>query len=209
MRCVFPALLLLTLMLGSCSNQNEPKPTMERVNAVRVAPQAAETKPAVPQGWCDAEFPLGAANAPLLKFPAMETIGNPPQAPNPPADRFVWVNLWATWCKPCVAELPILARWTQALANERVPFELWPISIDEERPVVLAYAKDKPALSQSRSYRLTKPEDLKVFLTPFGLAEGASVPIQILLAPGGKVRCVRAGSISDADYPILRALMQK
>lgn len=208
MRRLLPALLSLLVLAVSCT-QNEAKPTLERVNAVLVKPQQADNKPAVPQGWCDAEFPIGAANAPVLKFPALENVGTPALPPALPADRFVWVNLWATWCKPCVAELPILARWTQTLANERLPFELWPISIDEERPAVLSYTKDKPYLTQSHSYRLTKTDDLKVFLTPFGLADGASVPIQILLAPGGKVRCVRAGSIAEADYPILRALMQK
>lgn len=34
--------------------------------------------------------------------------------------RFVVLNLWATWCAPCVTELPALARVQQALANDGV-----------------------------------------------------------------------------------------
>jgi thiol-disulfide isomerase/thioredoxin len=34
--------------------------------------------------------------------------------------RFVVLNLWATWCAPCVTELPALARTKAALANDNV-----------------------------------------------------------------------------------------
>ncbi len=34
--------------------------------------------------------------------------------------RFVVLNLWATWCAPCVAELPALARAQEALSEDGV-----------------------------------------------------------------------------------------
>ncbi len=34
--------------------------------------------------------------------------------------RYVLVNLWATWCGPCITELPALARLNAALPQERV-----------------------------------------------------------------------------------------
>ncbi|HUE66323.1 MAG TPA: TlpA disulfide reductase family protein [Rhizomicrobium sp.] len=34
--------------------------------------------------------------------------------------RYVLVNLWATWCWPCIAELPALARLNASLPQERV-----------------------------------------------------------------------------------------
>lgn len=34
--------------------------------------------------------------------------------------RFVVLNLWATWCTPCVAELPALARLKEALGEKVV-----------------------------------------------------------------------------------------
>jgi len=33
--------------------------------------------------------------------------------------RYVLLNLWATWCAPCVRELPALARLHSAVANRR------------------------------------------------------------------------------------------
>jgi thiol-disulfide isomerase/thioredoxin len=34
--------------------------------------------------------------------------------------RYVLVNLWATWCGPCITELPALARLNGELPQERV-----------------------------------------------------------------------------------------
>jgi thiol-disulfide isomerase/thioredoxin len=46
----------------------------------------------------------------------------------------VMVNFWATWCSPCLAELPTMqAAW--ALLSDG-PFELLAINVGEERPVI-------------------------------------------------------------------------
>ncbi len=42
--------------------------------------------------------------------------------------KLTLVNLWATWCPPCVEELPALDRLQAALANE--PFAVVALSID-------------------------------------------------------------------------------
>lgn len=44
--------------------------------------------------------------------------------------KVVVVNLWATWCPPCVRELPALHRLNQTLNAEQ--FALVPISIDAD-----------------------------------------------------------------------------
>jgi thiol-disulfide isomerase/thioredoxin len=44
------------------------------------------------------------------------------------AGRGVVLNLWATWCAPCVAELPSLAALARAVANE--PLVVLPLSTD-------------------------------------------------------------------------------
>ncbi len=48
--------------------------------------------------------------------------------------RIVVINFWATWCVPCVAELPALQALAEALREE--PFVLLPVDVMESVPRV-------------------------------------------------------------------------
>ncbi len=43
--------------------------------------------------------------------------------------KVVMVHFWATWCPPCVEELPTLAKLNQSLAGQ--DFEMFAVSVDE------------------------------------------------------------------------------
>jgi len=47
--------------------------------------------------------------------------------------KVVLVNLWATWCPPCIAELPALGRLQKALPPDK--FTVVAISMDTKLPV--------------------------------------------------------------------------
>ena len=59
---------------------------------------------------------------PVLDYPAFE------KRINTPGDRIMVYNFWATWCKPCVEELPFF----QAIPNEvdGIPVEVVFVSLD-------------------------------------------------------------------------------
>lgn len=50
--------------------------------------------------------------------------------------RVLLVNFWATWCPPCVAELPSLAKLQEVRGGE--DFAVLPIAIDERDPAKVA-----------------------------------------------------------------------
>ncbi|MBI5874920.1 MAG: TlpA family protein disulfide reductase [Deltaproteobacteria bacterium] len=56
--------------------------------------------------------------------------------------KVVFVNFWATWCKPCEEEMPSMQKMYEALKKQYQNFELLAVSIDSKEPdVVEAFAK--------------------------------------------------------------------
>ena len=55
--------------------------------------------------------------------------------------RVLFVNFWATWCAPCVKEMPTIAALAEAMKDTEVAFLL--ISIDEELRDFKRFVKDQ------------------------------------------------------------------
>ena len=53
--------------------------------------------------------------------------------------KVVLVNLWATWCPPCVAELPSLGRLQQKMKGQK--FIVVPISVETDRKKVASFMR--------------------------------------------------------------------
>jgi thiol-disulfide isomerase/thioredoxin len=64
--------------------------------------------------------------------------------------KVVVVNLWATWCPPCVRELPALDRLNQTLNAQH--FALLPISIDAEAVTIVQPFLESLGLGRFNSY---------------------------------------------------------
>ncbi|WP_119969726.1 TlpA disulfide reductase family protein [Shewanella japonica] len=64
--------------------------------------------------------------------------------------KVVIVNMWATWCPPCVRELPALDRLEQSLSKDE--FVLMPISIDAEGTKQVSPFLESIGLASFNSY---------------------------------------------------------
>ncbi|MBB1323850.1 MULTISPECIES: TlpA disulfide reductase family protein [unclassified Shewanella] len=64
--------------------------------------------------------------------------------------KVVVINLWATWCPPCVRELPALNRLDQTL--DAAHFALLPISIDAEAVAIVQPFLESLGLPTFNSY---------------------------------------------------------
>ena len=164
----------------------------------------AENDPNAAEGFCDKHWPGAGPTA--ITFgagPATRPFGDKKSAA-PASAAWRWINYWATWCAPCLEEMPLLGRWRDALAKEGVPFalELW--SVDEDE------AKLRKRVSEGMPGPITwvtGPTALADFLTKIAMNPDSMLPIQMLVDPNDKLRCVRVGAVSPDHYPTIRKLI--
>lgn len=111
--------------------------------------------------------------------------------------KVVLLNFWATWCAPCLAELPDLDRLQEAFAGDQF--------------VVLALCEDAQSISKIDTYYARRRvETLGRFMDPAGQALRAyavpAIPTSFILDRTGKVRGMLPGA-APWGSPEARALI--
>ena len=101
--------------------------------------------------------------------------------------QVVVLNFWATWCRPCVAEMPSLDRLRKALAADGVAFVL--ISNEDAATIRAFLAKKTFSLTSYRSQA-----------SPPGLFASEGIPTTFIVAPDGRI-IVRHVGMARWDDP--------
>ena len=171
-----------------------PPAAGERVNAVA----AGKKKQVTAEEFCDVRPAADAA--PALQLPALAEGHTAP-----PGGRWRWLNVWATWCKPCVEEMPLLTGWQGSLGGEGTAFDLVFLSADESDALVAEFRKKHAGIPDS--LRLESPQVLPPWLGAIGVGENAPIPVHVFVDPQDRIRCVRAGSVKDSDLPAIREIL--
>ena len=112
--------------------------------------------------------------------------------------RVVVVNLWATWCAPCLAEMPTLATLARAQAG-RDDLLVLPISVD----VPAQRAKAEAFIDAHAPLPFYNDP---TFQLPFEFGAGGGMPQTILLDRRGRVRAALTGG-ADWSGTEARALI--
>jgi peroxiredoxin len=94
------------------------------------------------------------------------------------------VNVWATWCAPCVAEMPELVEMHRMYRHRG--FELVTISMDEaeQKDAALDFLKQRHVSGKNYIFSAEDKDQLVASLDP---QWQGPVPHTMLIAPGGKV----------------------
>lgn len=112
-------------------------------------------------------------------------------------DKVIFINFWATWCKPCVVEMPSIQTLYDSLKNEAVAFLL--IS-DENEKTVQKFLDEK---------RFTFPVYLRSKELPT-VFKTMGIPATFILSRDGAVVFKHVGSAKwddESSVSFLRGLM--
>ena len=113
------------------------------------------------------------------------------------AGQVVLINLWATWCGPCRAELPALEQLHQTYKKRG--FTVFGVSVDSERG-------ESDVRAMVRNIKLSYP----VILDPSGrstaIYRAPGYPTSVLVGRDGQVRWRRAGALTANDAELIAAI---
>jgi thiol-disulfide isomerase/thioredoxin len=113
--------------------------------------------------------------------------------------KVVFLNFWATWCPPCVAEMPSIQRLYEKLKDEGVVFAC--IS-KEETSKVSRFIKEKG---------FTFPI-YTMYDTPPAAFNTRGIPATFILSPEGKIAFKHTGSAKwddEKSIDFIKGLLQK
>jgi thiol-disulfide isomerase/thioredoxin len=171
--------VMSALLLAACKPTAEPSKPEQAARQAAPAPAAETAKKAGETAQAsDAEFPV-------LQ---LATLDGKPYDLAAHRGKWVVVNFWATWCKPCVKEMPDLS----ALDAMREHIEVLGLAYDDSDPKdIQAFLKEHPV---AYPIAIVDPYDPpKSFATPRGL------PTTYLIAPDGKLAKKFMGPITAAE----------
>ena len=172
------ALASAICLLSAC----KPEPASPPTAAAPAAPAAAPAVAAAPAQQA------GAEDAPKPDYPKLTVKTFDGQDFNLAAHRGKWVvvNFWATWCNPCLKEIPDL----DAMDKAREDVIVIGLAYEEiEHADMEAFLKDHPM-----SYPIAL---IDVYNPPADFDTPRGLPMTYLIAPDGKVAARHLGPVTS------------
>ena len=133
----------------------------------------------------------GAAHASMPEQPTLKvtTLDGKPYDLAAQRGKWVIVNFWATWCVPCIKEMPDISRFVSAHQDKVGAIGL--AYEDSDKADIQAFLAKHPVSYPIAQVTLDKP--LKEFDEPRGL------PTTWLIGPDGKVARRFVGPVTEAS----------
>jgi thiol-disulfide isomerase/thioredoxin len=110
-------------------------------------------------------------------------------------DKTIFLNVWATWCGPCVAELPSISRLAENPALKDVVFLC--VSIDENPDSVRKFVKQQNSMAMT--IVVSKGKVPAIFETD-------AIPTTFLIGPDGRIATREIGGQDWNDPQVVKQL---
>ena len=130
------------------------------------------------------------------------------------SNRLRVINVWATWCAPCVAEFPELVSLARRLSNR--DFELLTISMDDPKmmPQAKAFLEKQHMVPSARLKRLLAAEgrgpinflyteaNTDALVKALDPAWPGPLPHTVVIAPGGQIVYRHNGQVDPEELKV-------
>ncbi len=127
----------------------------------------------------------------------LEDLGEQPVQFSRFKGKTVFLNIWATWCPPCVGEMPSIARLAENPRLKGKNIEFVCVSTDDSTDKVVRFVRDKHwPMTVLRAQSLPP-----VFLTE-------AIPATYIITPGGRIVAAEVGA-NDWDKAEVVAFLEK
>jgi thiol-disulfide isomerase/thioredoxin len=113
--------------------------------------------------------------------------------------KTIFLNFWATWCGPCVGEMPSIDALAKDPRLKGKSIEFLCVSIDQDGQTVRSFLKGK-----EMGMTFLRVENGKI--PPVFLSEG--IPTTFLISPQGKIAAIEVGA-ADWHEPGVVQLLEK
>lgn len=137
---------------------------------------------------------VGASSPPVLKLPDLSRkLRNLEEF----TGKVVLVNFWASWCRPCIEEVPGIRRLAEAMHDK--PFVVLGVNVGESQRRVQAAVKRLKI-----DYTVLMDEDSSLF-TDWG---ATVLPTAYILDHSGRLQYIRQGPMEWDRPDIVEKLVQ-
>ena len=208
---------VLVLVLVACGGKEEPKkpapgkaPAAKadktKAPAAKKAPASAKKAPASAKTAKTAAAPKKVVvpkvkDLPVVGFPELKAAMAKSKA------KVTMVAVWATWCGPCIAEMPHLAEFYHK--QHKNGLEIIALSVDDPSEMSEEIQSVLDKIKVPFPVMLLKPETEDTFFGAFGEKYGGKLPATAIFdASGKKLYFTREGwtdkSLAEHVVPLLK-----
>jgi thiol-disulfide isomerase/thioredoxin len=105
-------------------------------------------------------------------------------------DEIVVINLWATWCGPCIQEIPQLNELVEKYQDQNIRFLAFS---DESKDVFEKFMKRRPSFEFRFEQSFENTKALEALMKLDREYQGRAIPVHILVNKEGDVKDVFVG----------------